>query len=278
VAKVNPGGRALSGPPAEQPVLPSAAPRRIFQVGERMKTMLRAGLWLAILGLSAAAVFQKNVTVNYDIYIGFTAQCDCPVDGNPYFKKLSFDSVIGGVQFEFGKTTIASRKFNWWFASLQGLPVASRALLGAFGEGTIMDAELCPIWMINDYGKPYKSTLVKISRHFRPAIVPVDLAHIPHRGKILNPYRVTPPPDDNLDELLPLNFCVFQFKSFFYRQSETELEGSAARPTLRPIDFYSVLPITELREGKDASFEFPFKIPEVKNPGVLTIRYIPVKK
>jgi len=223
----------------------------------------------------------RRISPSYDVYIGFLATGPCPPPrwGNAYFKRFSFDSAIRNVQFEFGDATVRNKKYNWWFASLDVSPaVAIPPLIGSFGEGDISLADLCPYWNVDNHGKPLKCTLVKVKNKFTPGMSPVDVGHIARKKNILDPAPVKAPGPDELpiERLVPP--WVFEYDAFFYKQTEVTCEQSDGKPELTNITFCSILPESELMAGKEVTYEFPFKIPEVIDPGVLTIRYMPVKK
>jgi len=248
-----------------------------------MKKSIVLGLAFLIFVSPGATSPARRISPLYNVYIGFlaTGQCPPPRWGNPYFKRFSFDSAIRDVRFEFGDATVRNKKYNWWFAYLDVSPaIAAPALLGSFGQGDISLADLCPYWDVDDHGKPLKCTLVNVKTKFRPGMVPVDLGHAAGRKDILDPASLKPRPSDGLpyvpiEPLVPP--CVFEYDAFFYKQTEVTLEQSGGKPELTNIKFCSILPEAELLAGKEVTYEFPFKIPEVIGSGVLTIRYIPVK-
>lgn len=226
----------------------------------------------------------RRISPSYDVYIGFLATGPCPPPrwGNAYFKRFSFDSAIRNVRFEIGDATVRNKKYNWWFASLDVSPaIATPALLGSFGEGDISLADLCPFWNVDNHGKPLKCTLVNIKNKFTPGMTPVDVGHIARKKNILDPAAPKPHPSDEVPEV-PLAYLVppyvFEYDAFFYKQTEVTCEQSGGTPELTNIKFCSILPEHELMAGKEVTYEFPFKIPEVIGSGVLTIRYMPVKK
>jgi len=226
----------------------------------------------------------RLISPRYDVYIGFLATGDCPPPhwGNAYFKKFSFDSVIRDVCFEFGDQTVGKRSYNWWFASLGfSSEIATPALIGSLGEGKIDDTDLCPFWNLNSYHGKEKCTLVNVTRKFQPTMKPLDVGHIGRLKNLLDPEPLKPESEYNLPHvpITPLvQPCVFEYSTNFYKQTEVSLEYSDARPEIGNILFYSILPRVDLKAGKEVKYEFPFKIPEVKGSGIMTIRYVPVQK
>jgi hypothetical protein len=72
---------------------------------------------------------------------------------------------------------------------------------------------------------------------------------------------------------------IFEFSSNIEPgQTKITLEGSDAVYRIYDLEFYADIPAEALLVGKDVSQEYPFRHPQVNQPGTLTVRYIPVKK
>jgi len=236
--------------------------------------------FLLLAGLGWAAR-PREISPAYDVYIGFlaTGQCPPPQWGNPYFKSFSFNSVIRDVRFEFGQAVVRKKTYNWWFATLdvESTP-AMLPLIGSFGDGDIDQYTLCPYWNVDNHGKPLKCTLVHIKNKFMPGMRPVDIEHIAREKNVLDPRAVQPGQDEvPLTPLVSVPDCVFEYHTNFFKQTEVSLEDSDGKPELSEIRFASILPEVELLAGREVTYEFPYKIPEVIGSGVMTIRYVPVK-
>jgi hypothetical protein len=108
---------------------------------------------------------------------------------------------------------------------------------------------------------------------------PVDSGARARLKSVLDPEKLKKYKEDEVP-LVPLvpPLCVFEYNTLFYKQTEVSLEQSGGKPELSNIRFYSVLPQDTLLAGKEATFEFPFQIPEVNGSGIMTIRYFPVKR
>jgi hypothetical protein len=227
-------------------------------------------LFLSLAAPSKAQEGSGKISPAYHLYIGFTATAECVPKDGPYLTKLSLDTAFRDLRFGFGRKKAGPEPTSWWLASG---PKSTLPVYVVFGEGKITAHELCAHAECDD--KIVKAWFTAENDSFTGVLAVVADSDVAGRDDIVNEKiskdlenTVVPIPRYIFECKLPLTETLAWTDDCAVRHQESSVGG---------MEFCFALPAADLLQGKPLTFEFTFSHDDFKTPGMLTVRFIPVK-
>jgi hypothetical protein len=227
------------------------------------------GLFLALSFLGAATEGKEKMSPAYHLYIGFSATAECVPEDGPYLTKLSIDAAFRDLRFGFGSRQAGAEPMSWWLAAG---PASTLPVYVTFGEGTISAHELCAHAECDN--EIVKAWFTAENTGFA-GILAVVGDEDADRDDIVNDETA----EDLEDAVAPIPRCLFECKLPLMETLAWTDDCAVRQQEESPagLEFCFLLPVADLLQGKPLTFELPFDHDSFDEPGMLTVRFIPVK-